>query len=151
MGSVFIEGPAVTRAKEKLGLFEPTHRAAQVGAIHGEHPEILFGVTLHPTWYMSGLTICWYSVGIVIRNHPSCADLELVDRTERDPGRSGSFDHGGDDKTDDWDADHRASDNVQSDPDLEQKIPPRGAIIKLRKTVRIVSGIWIFRGHKLAY
>lgn len=119
MRSIFVEGPAVARAKEKFGLFEPTHWAAQVGAVDREHLEILFGVALHPARYMGGQTVCRYSVGILIRHHPSRTDLELVDGTEGDPGRSGSFDYGGDEEANDWDANHRAGDYIQADPELE--------------------------------
>jgi hypothetical protein len=149
MGPIFVERTPVAWAKEKLGLFKPADRAAQVSAVDREHFKVLFRVTFNPAGYMSGLGIWRYSGGIFKCDHPSRTNCKLVDRTERDPGRPISLDDGRDEEAYDRNTDHRASDDIESQPELEQKIPAGRPPIKLRIVVRTVGRVWIFRGHKL--
>src|SRR5262249_49895689 len=122
MGSICVEGASVAGAKEKLGLLKPTHRTTQVSAVYGKHPELLFRDSLNPAGDMRGLSVGRYAEGVFECGHPSRPYSKLVDRTERDPGRFGSFDDGGHEKADDRNTDHRAGNDIDGQPELEQKI-----------------------------
>src|ERR1700730_13093131 len=122
----------MARTHKELGLFKPSDRASQMGAVRREHGELIALNPFHPAGQSCGLPVRLPAVGIFVDRQAHCSLREVCNRSKREPDPRTVLDQAGEDESDDWQPDHEARNRVENEANLKQKISPRGIAFYLR-------------------